>query len=105
MTNKKKGLAETFIQNEERLQQSENAERAEQSEQSENIPQAPTQPEPEPKPNTRSGKKHIGGYFDTDVWAQLKIMSVEKGGMTLQDILAEALNTYFTVNDKPPIAK
>ena len=96
MASKKKGLAETFIKNEERLQQ---------SEQPENTSPAPTQSEPIAKPNTRTGKKHIGGYFDMDVWAQLKILGVEKGGMTLQDILAEALNTYFTVNDKPPIAK
>lgn len=96
MSSKKKGLAETFIKNEERLQQ---------SEQQENGSPAPTESKPIPKPNTRTGKKHIGGYFDTDVWAQLKILGVEKGGMTLQDILAEALNTYFTVNDKPPIAK
>lgn len=98
MPSKKKGLAETFIKNEERLQQ---------LEQPEDVSPAPTQPEPQPKPkpNTRTGKKHIGGYFDTNVWAQLKIMSVEKGGMTLQDMLTEALNNYFTVNDKPPIAK
>ena len=92
MASKKKGLAETFIKNEERLQQ---------SEQNKDVPQTPTQS----KPNTRIGKKHIGGYFDTNVWAQLKIMSVEKGGMTLQDMLREALNNYFKVNDKPPIAK
>ena len=91
MASKKKGLAETFIKNEERLQQSED------------VSPAPAQSEP--KPNTRTGKKHIGGYFDTNVWAQLKIMSIEKGGMTLQDMLAEAINNYFQVHDKPPIAK
>ena len=95
MASKKKGLAETFIKNEERLQQ---------SEQPEEVSHAPTQPEPQPKPNTRTGKKHIGGYFDTNVWAQLKIMSVEKGGMTLQQMLEEALNNYFKIHDKPPIA-
>lgn len=96
MASKKKGLAETFMKNEERLQQSEHPEE---------VSPAPTQSEPIPKPNTRTGKKHIGGYFDINVWAQLKIMSVEKGGVTLQDMLTEALNNYFTVNDKPPIAK
>ena len=95
MSSKKKGLAETFMKNEERLQQTD------QPEQTTPVPD----PEPKPKANTRVGKRHIGGYYDEQVWAQLKIMSVEKGGMTLQDILAEALNTYFTVNDKPPIAK
>lgn len=92
MASKKKGLAETFV-------------RLKQSEQPEQVSPASTQSEPQPKPNTRTGKKHIGGYFDTNVWAQLKIMSVEKGGMTLQDMLTEAINNYFTVNDKPPIAK
>jgi hypothetical protein len=93
MSNKKKGLVETFIKNEEKLQQSEN------------TPQTPAEPEKRPKANTRVGKRHIGGYFEEKVWAQLKIMSVEKGGMTLQEMLAEALNNYFKVNDKPPIAK
>ena len=95
MSSKKKGLAETFIQNEERLQQTD-------------TPEQPTpvpEPEPKPKANTRIGKRHIGGYFEKEVWAQLKIMSVEKGGLTLQEMLAEALNNYFKVNDKPPIAK
>ncbi len=95
MSSKKKGLAETFMKNEERLQQTD------QPEQTTPVPD----PEPKPKANTRVGKRHIGGYFDEPVWAQLKIMSVEKGGLTLQDMLAEALNNYFMVNDKPPIAK
>ena len=95
MASKKKGLAETFIKNEERLQQ---------SEQPEVVSPAPTEFQPQPKPNTRTGKKHIGGYFDTNTWAQLKIMSVEKGGMTLQQMLEEALNNYFKIHDKPPIA-
>ena len=95
MSSKKKGLAETFIQNEERLQQTDTPE------QTTPVPE----PEPKPKANTRIGKRHIGGYFEKEVWAQLKIMSVEKGGLTLQEMLAEALNNYFKVNDKPPIAK
>lgn len=96
MSNKKKPLGQTFLDNQEKLQQ---------SKQTENAQPTQTEPEKKPLPNTRLGKKHIGGYFDTKVWAQLKIMSVEKGGMTLQEMLAEALNNYFTVNDKPPIAK
>ena len=95
MSSKKKNLVETFIKNEERLQQTD------QPEQITSVPE----PEPKLKANTRVGKRHIGGYFEKEVWAQLKIMSVEKGGLTLQEMLAEALNNYFTVNDKPPIAK
>ena len=97
MSSKKKGLAETFIKNEERLQQTD------QPEQTTPVPQP--NPEPKPKANTRIGKRHIGGYFEKEVWVQLKIMSVEKDGLTLQEMLAEALNNYFKVNDKPPIAK
>lgn len=96
MSNKKKGLAETFIKNEERLQQ---------LDQPGQTTPVIDDPKPKPKANTRVGKRHIGGYFENEVWAQLKIMSVEKGGLTLQDMLAEALNNYFKVNDKPPIAK
>ncbi len=96
MSTKKKGLAETFIKNEEKLQQ---------STQPESTSPTHVQNNQKPKPNTRIGKKHIGGYFEKEVWAQLKIMSVEKGGMTLQEMLVEALNNYFKVNDKPPIAK
>lgn len=96
MATKKKGLAETFIKNEQQLQQ---------SNQNEETPTPVEQPVKKPIANTRTGKKHIGGYFEEKVWAQLKIMSVEKGGMTLQEMLAEALNNYFKVNDKPPIAK
>lgn len=95
MSNKKKGLAETFIQNEERLQQSTQSE--------ETTPDLAI-PKKKSVANTRVGKRHIGGYFEEKVWAQLKIMSVEKGGVTLQEMLTEALNNYFKVNDKPPIA-
>lgn len=96
MSNKKKGLAETFIKNEEQLRQ---------STQPEQTTPAPDKSKKKPVSSTRVGKRHIGGYFEEKVWAQLKIMSVEKGGVTLQEMLAEALNNYFKVNDKPPIAK
>ena len=48
-------------------------------------------------------KRHIGGYFDDDVFRQLKHLGVENN-MTTQDILAEALNAFFRMHDKPPIA-
>lgn len=95
MSTKKKGLAETFMKNKDQLQQ---------TNQPEETTPIPDTAEPKPK-KTRDGKRHIGGYYDEQVWAQLKIMSIEKGGLTLQDMLAEALNNYFKVNDKPPIAK
>ena len=48
-------------------------------------------------------KKHIGGYFELDVYTQLKVLGAETG-MTTQDILAEGLNAVFRMHDKPPIA-
>ena len=52
---------------------------------------------------SRVKKKHIGGYFDEAVYRQMKHIGVEKG-MTTQEILADALNSFFQRNDKPPIA-
>ena len=52
---------------------------------------------------SREKKKHIGGYFDEAVYRQMKHLGVEKN-MTTQDILKEALNAFFRIHDKPPIA-
>lgn len=52
---------------------------------------------------TKPKKKHIGGYFNEDVYRQVKIIGAEKG-LTTQDILAEGLNAVFRMHDKPPIA-
>ena len=52
---------------------------------------------------SREKKKHIGGYFDEAVYRQMKHIGIEKG-MTTQDILTEALNAFFRMHDKPPIA-
>lgn len=75
-----------------------------------NVDENELQPKPEleivePKPieKTKSKKKHIGGYFDNDVYTQLKILGAETG-MTTQDMLAEGLNAVFRMHDKPPIA-
>lgn len=75
------------------------------------VDQNELQPKPEtevvePKPietETKPKKKHIGGYFDLDVYQQMKFIGVEKN-MTTQAILAEALNAFFRMHDKPPIA-
>ena len=55
------------------------------------------------KTQSKKKKKHIGGYFDEDVYRQMKIVGAEKG-LTTQDILTEALNAFFRLHDKPPIA-
>ena len=52
---------------------------------------------------SRKSKKHIGGYFDEAVYRQMKHIGIEKN-MTTQDILAAALNAWFQMHDKPPIA-
>ncbi len=56
-----------------------------------------------PRPPAREKKKHIGGYFDEAVYRQMKHLGVEQN-MTTQDILKEALNAFFRLHDKPPIA-
>ena len=66
----------------------------------------PQPPQTETKPAKQKEtpkKKHIGGYFDLDVYTQLKVLGAETG-MTTQDILAEGLNAVFRMHDKPPIA-
>lgn len=52
---------------------------------------------------SREKKKHIGGYFDEAVYRQMKHLGVEQN-MTTQDILKAALNAFFRMHDKPPIA-
>ena len=52
---------------------------------------------------SREKKKHIGGYFDEAIYRQMKHIGIEKN-MTTQDILAAALNAWFQMHDKPPIA-
>jgi cytochrome oxidase Cu insertion factor (SCO1/SenC/PrrC family) len=53
--------------------------------------------------NDKPKKRHIGGYFNDNVYRQMKHIGVEND-MTTQDILAEALNAFFRMHDKPPIA-
>ena len=67
--------------------------------------------EPEPKterPETRrypsrDGKTSVQFFLNKDAHRQLKIVSAETD-KTHQDIMIEALNAWFQINDKPPIA-
>ena len=52
---------------------------------------------------SREGKKPIQFFLNKDAHRQLKIISAETD-KTNQDILIEALNAWFLMNDKPPIA-
>ena len=92
MPKKKVNLAEVFKENE----QSEKPEL-------EVVESAPTVGARSPRPPSREKKKHIGGYFDEAVYRQMKHIGIEKN-MTTQDILKDALNAFFRMHDKPPIA-
>ena len=63
---------------------------------------APPKPK-NPLPPSRQGKKPVIGYFDKAAHLQLKMLALEKE-MSIQALLAEALNMLFKVHDKPPIA-
>ena len=89
-TRKKVNLAEVFKQNEQP-----------QKPELEVVEAAPI--EKKKVAPSREKKKHIGGYFDEAVYRQMKHLGVEKN-MTTQDILKEALNAFFRLHDKPPIA-
>ena len=88
-TGKKVNLAQVFKENE----QSQKPELE--------VVEAPT--EQKKVAPSREKKKHIGGYFDEAVYRQMKHLGIEKN-MTTQDILTDALNAFFRIHDKPPIA-
>ena len=75
------------------------------------IPTPETQPEPTPEtpaPKTRSypsreGKTSVQFFLNKDAHRQLKIVSAETDKSN-QEILIEALNAWFLMHDKPPIA-
>ena len=91
MAAKKVNLAEVFKENEGLPQKPELA-----------VVEAPTTEQTKIAPS-REKKKHIGGYFDEAVYRQMKHLGIEKN-MTTQDILTDALNAFFRIHDKPPIA-
>ena len=92
MAAKKVNLAQVFKENEQP-----------QKPELEVIESAPTVGARSPRPPSREKKKHIGGYFDEAVYRQMKHLGIEKN-MTTQDILKDALNAFFRMHDKPPIA-
>ena len=54
-------------------------------------------------PPSRVKKLHISGYFSEDVHRQLRLIGFEQD-KSIQLMLSEALNMYFTFHDKSPIA-
>ena len=54
-------------------------------------------------PPSRRGKRHISGYFEPEVLKQVKIICAEEE-KTVNEVLAEALNSLFVNKGKAPIA-
>ena len=75
------------------------------------FPTAETKPEPTPETAvsktrsypSREGKIPVQFFLNKDAHRQLKINCAETD-KSQQDILIEALNAWFVVNDLPPIA-
>jgi hypothetical protein len=53
---------------------------------------------------SREGKKAIAGFFDPAVSRQLKQIGLERGDLSVQDMLKEALNDFFTKHGRSAIA-
>lgn len=65
-------------------------------------------PESKPKPASerppsREGKTGFTVYFDEAPHTQLKIMAIEKK-TSMHDLVIDAVNLLFELNNKPPIA-
>jgi hypothetical protein len=54
-------------------------------------------------PNGRKDKRIVSGHFDLAVSKQLKQIAAEED-TTIQDLLREALNDFFTKRGRLPIA-
>ncbi len=54
-------------------------------------------------PLSRRGKRHISGYFEPEVLRQVKILCAEED-KTVNQVLADALNSLFVNKGKAPIA-
>ena len=69
------------------------------------LPEAPVQEKQndDKVPPSRRGKRHISGYFQPEVLRQVKIICAEED-MTVNEVLAAALNALFVNMGKPPIA-
>ena len=98
MSTKKPDLSEVFAKNEEQYKPQEIQE---ETPKENTLEVESTQVK---RPPSRQKKLHIGIYVDEEVHTQLKIIGIEKK-MTIQQMGLDALNAFFKLNDKPPIAK
>ena len=70
------------------------------------IPETESDPKPESQNRSypsREGKIPVQFFLNKEAHRQLKITCAETD-RTNQDIMIEALNAWFQINDKPPIA-
>ena len=67
-------------------------------------PKAAPTPTNGPASPSREGKKAIAGFFDPAVSRQLKQIGLERGDISVQDMLKEALNDFFTKHGRSAIA-
>lgn len=70
------------------------------------IPETELDPKPASKKRnypSRAGKIPVQFFLNKEAHRQLKITCAETD-RTNQDIMIEALNAWFQMNDKPPIA-
>ena len=54
------------------------------------------------KQNSRAGQKHVGGYYPPECLKALKLIAVEDE-MTLEDVIATAMNQFLSSRGKAPI--
>ena len=90
---KRPNLATALEHNEEQYKPKEDAVKVE---------TAPENPQ-DKQPPSRQKKRHISGYFTEEVHKQLRLIGFEND-KSIQQMLTEALNNYFKIHDKPPIA-
>ncbi|MCG8350834.1 MAG: hypothetical protein MI924_23935 [Chloroflexales bacterium] len=67
------------------------------------VEAAPPTPSDGQAQSSRQGKRLIGGHFDPVVAKELKRLALDHG-VTVQTLLAEALNDLFVKYGKPPLA-
>ena len=67
-------------------------------------PTAAPAPTNGPASPSREGKKAIAGFFDPAVSRQLKQIGLERGDISVQDMLKEALNDFFAKYGRSAIA-
>lgn len=61
-------------------------------------------PAKKPTASTRTNTKFIGGHFDPVVSRQFKEIGLERGDLTMQEMVAEAYDLFFQAYGKPTIA-